>query len=258
MNYVLITGASKGIGKSLAESCAKRGLNLILVARSHDLLKSLAENFSRNYKVDVKILAIDLTHADAACEVYQWCMDHHYHVRILINNVGSAKWGKFTGISLEEQLEMIQLNQLLTVRLCYYFLPQLKEMPNPHILNVSSTAAFQPLPFFSVYGSVKSAILSFTRALRAEVKPDGINVSCLCPGPTESDFFLLAGYQKKGLTDSKTIKMDPRQVAEKAIEGMFNKKAVIIPGFSNKFGSFLSKHLSTGIITKFIQNIFKP
>ena len=258
MNYVLITGASKGIGKNLAESCAKRGLNLILAARSQDLLQSLAENFTEKYKVDVKILAIDLAHPDAALEVYQWCTRHHYHVRILINNVGFAKWGKFSEIPLEDQMEMIQLNQLLTIKLCYYFIPQLSEMPNPHILNVASTAAFQPVPYFSIYGSVKSAVLSFTRALRSEVKKDGINATCLCPGPTESDFFLNAGYNKKALRDSKTIKMNPEQVAEKAIEGMFNKKALIVPGFSNKLGAYFSKHLSTGLVTKFVTGIFKP
>lgn len=258
MSYVLITGSSRGLGRHLAEACAKRGLNIVLVSRSENKMKDLANIFVSQYKVDVRCLAIDLLQSGAVEELFQWCKKNQLEVRILINNIGFARWGKFEQVPMEDIQEMIQLNLVTTLKMCYTFIPSMKNLPNPYILNLASTAGFQPVPYFSVYAAAKAAIVSFSRSLRAELKKDGVNVSVLCPGPTASGFFINAGFQKKGLTDSNSVTMEPAKVAEEAIESLFAKKAVIIPGFSNRLGVFFSKHMGTSVMLKLTGNLFKP
>lgn len=258
MSYVLITGSSRGIGRYLAEECAKKGLNLILVSRSENKMKDLAQIFTTQYKIDVKFLAIDLRQTGAIEELFQWCKKNLLEVRILINNIGYARWGRFDELRWEDVHEIVQLNFSTTLKMCHSFIPMMSMLPNPYILNVASTAGYQPVPFFSVYAAAKSAIVSFSRSLRAELKKTGINVSVLCPGPTASDFFVNAGFEKKGLTDSNSVTMEPAKVAQEAIESLFAKKAVIIPGFSNRMGVFFSKHLGTSIILMLTGNLFKP
>ena len=258
MSYVLITGSSRGLGRHLAEACAKRGLNIVLVSRSENKMKDLANIFVSQYKVDVRCLAIDLLQSGAVEELFQWCKKNQLEVRILINNIGFARWGKFEQVPMEDIQEMIQLNLVTTLKMCYTFIPSMKNLPNPYILNLASTAGFQPVPYFSVYAAAKAAIVSFSRSLRAELKKDGVNVSVLCPGPTASGFFINAGFQKKGLTDSNSVTMEPAKVAEEAIESLFAKKAVIIPGFSNRLGVFFSKHMGTSVMLKLTGNLFTP
>ena len=258
MSYVLITGSSRGLGRHLAEACAKRGLNIVLVSRSENKMKDLANIFVSQYKVDVRCLTIDLLQSGAVEELFQWCKKNQLEVRILINNIGFARWGKFEQVPMEDIQEMIQLNLVTTLKMCYTFIPSMKNLPNPYILNLASTAGFQPVPYFSVYAAAKAAIVSFSRSLRAELKKDGVNVSVLCPGPTASGFFINAGFQKKGLTDSNSVTMEPAKVAEEAIESLFAKKAVIIPGFSNRLGVFFSKHMGTSVMLKLTGNLFKP
>ncbi|MFW5759992.1 MAG: SDR family NAD(P)-dependent oxidoreductase [Cyclobacteriaceae bacterium] len=258
MSYVLITGSSRGIGRHLAEECAKKGLNLVLVSRSENKMKDLVRIFSSKYKVDVRYLAIDLLQSGAVEELFHWCKKNHLDIRILINNIGYARWGRFTDTSMEEILEMIQLNLTTTMKMCHTFIPMMRNLPNPYILNLASTAGYQPVPYFSVYAASKAAVVSFSRSLRTELKKEGINVSVLCPGPTASDFFINAGFQKKGLTDSNSVTMEPAKVAEEAIENLFAKKAVIIPGFSNRLGVFISKHIGTSMLMKLTGGLFKP
>lgn len=258
MSYVLITGSSRGLGRHLAEECAKRGLNIILVSRSENKMRDLANIFISQYKVDVRYLAIDLLQTGAVDELLHWCRKNYLEVRILINNIGFARWGAFEQMPMEEIQEMIQLNLVTTLKMCYAFIPAMKNLPNPYILNLASTAGYQPVPYFSVYAAAKAAVVSFSRSLRAELKGEGINVSVLCPGPTASDFFINAGFQKKGLTDSNSVTMEPGKVATEAIDSLFAKKSVIIPGFSNRLGVFFSKHLGTSVMLTLTGGLFKP
>ncbi|MDF9797303.1 short-subunit dehydrogenase [Catalinimonas alkaloidigena] len=256
MNYTLITGASSGIGEALARRCAQEGFNLILVARSTEALEKIAKEIEGKHKVVVKVYTADLLSPDAAYHLYTHCQKNNWPIRILINNAGFGLWGKFQDMSLEHMVEMMQLNQQVLVELCHFFLPMLKEVPYAHIMNVSSTAAFQAIPYFSVYAASKNFVFTFSRALRQELKPDKINVSCLCPGPTASAFFQRAGFDK--IKYSKGAIMEADEVAETAIQGLMDKKAVIIPGFSNRLGSFLSKHLPAGLMAGLIGKYFQP
>lgn len=257
MNYTLITGASSGIGKALAEVLAEEGSNLILVARSVDKLEALAASLKQQYKIGVQVFAIDLLEKDAADRIYEWCVKHNYFVRILINNAGFGLYGWFEELSLEEQVDMVHLNQAVLVSLCHNFLPMIKEVPNAHILNVASTAAFQPVPFMSIYAGTKAFVLLFSRGLRKELKGYGVNVSCLCPGPTKSEFMARAGFLEKQ-KEFTSIQMDAKQVARIAVEEMFNRKAVIIPGFTNKLGTFLTKIVPANIMDSFTNKILRP
>lgn len=256
MNYTLITGASSGIGAALAHRCAQEGFNLILVARTSDLLQSLADEIEASHKVKVQIVTADLLSPNAAYDLYTICQKNKWVVRILINNAGVGLWGNFQDLSLEHMVEMMQLNQQLVVELSHFFVPMLREVPYAHILNVSSTAAFQPIPYFSVFAASKNFVLTFSRSLRQELKAHKINVSCLCPGPTESMFFTKAGFEK--IKSSRGAIMKAEDVAEAAILGLLEKQAVIVPGFSNRLGAFLSKHLPSGFMAGLLGKYFQP
>lgn len=256
MNYTLITGASSGIGSALARRCAQEGFNLILVARSTQLMEDLAKEIKQKHKVEVQIVTADLLSPNAAHDLYTHCQKNNWAVRMLINNAGCGLWGKFEALSLEHMVEMMQLNQQRIVELSHFFIPMLKEVPFAHILNVSSTASFQPIPYFSVYAASKSFVLSFSRSLRQELKPYKINVSCVCPGPTESAFFTKAGFEKIHVAKGAFMKAD--EVADAAIQGLLEKKAVIVPGLSNNLGAFMSKHLPSGLMAALIGKYFQP
>ena len=255
MNYTLITGASYGIGEALARQCAQEGFNLILVARSVERLEVLASELAEQYHIVAHPLAVDLLEPHAVEDLYQTCYDQNWPVRILINNAGFGLWGPFGEIPLSQQLDTMRLNEQVLVEMCYRFLPMLKEVPFAHILNVGSTASYQPLPYFSVYAASKTFVRSFTRSLRVELQGDGINVTCLNPGPTRSQFFERAGFTQ---VDSSQFLMKPEEVAYLAIQGMIARKPVVVPGFSNQLGAYLGKHLPQGITQRVIEKYFKP
>lgn len=257
MTYALITGASKGIGKALALELAATGKPLALVARSGEMLQQLAAEINLDHKIEVKTLALDLLSPKAPERVYEWCLESDIQVDLLINNAGLGVYGNFTDTSIEKQVAMMQINQEVLVRLIYAFIPMLRKHKNADILNVSSTAAFQCMPFFSAYAASKSFVLSFSRAIREELKPKHINVSCLCPGPTDSEFFEVAGYEGTG-NDINYVKMTPKAVARAALNGLEYKYAVIIPGFSNKLGVIISKIMPAAFTAKAVKFLFRP
>ncbi|MDQ3394451.1 MAG: SDR family NAD(P)-dependent oxidoreductase, partial [Bacteroidota bacterium] len=172
------------------------------------------------------------------------------------NNAGFGLHGYFHKMKPEEIRKIINLNIDSIISLILIFIPELKKHNDAHILNVSSTAAFQPVPYLNIYAATKAFLNSFTIALREEVKELGINVTCLAPGPTDSDFFNDSGVEN-GI-DLSSIKMATEEVALIGIDGMYNKKALVIPGISNKFGAFFSKRISSTPIVKLVAKLFKP
>lgn len=247
MKYALITGASKGIGKEFAILLAQRNYNLLLVARSEDLLKSLAEELRSKYSVLVNYKAIDLSLPSADELVFEWCLQNAYPVSVLINNAGFGVWGNFDQLSLSEQQNMLQVNMSLPVNLTYRLLPVLKQHTPSYILNVASTAAYQAVPTLSLYAASKSFLLLFSRGLRFELKKSGVSVTCLSPGPVRTGFIERAGMQAVQKTADK-MGMNADVVATIAIRALFNKKGEVVPGFINKAGvwaaSILPKSLT--------------
>lgn len=255
-SYALITGASKGIGRSLAISLAARKYDLLLVARSSGDLAALCTKLAAEYGVQAHYLALDLTLAGAALQVRNWCEDQQFKVSLLVNNAGYGIWGYFDELPLEDQSNMLQLNMQLPVELTHYMIPFLKEHPRAYILNVSSTAAYQAVPTMTLYAASKSFMLTFSRGLRHELKRTQIAVSCLCPGPVNTNFIERAKMQAVQATAEK-FGMTPKQVAEKALKGLFNGKAEIIPGPLNAFSAMATRWLPKSLIENIAAGLYK-
>jgi short-subunit dehydrogenase len=256
IKYAMVTGASKGIGKSMAVALAKRKINLLLIARSADELSTLQTEIKNQYGVEVDILPIDLSLPDAPKEVKNWVTGKNYAVYILINNAGYGLWGKFAELGLAGQLEMCRLNMNTVTSLCHLFLPILSKEKQAYILNVSSTAAYQAVPTLAIYSATKAFVLSFTRALRFELKDSSVSVSCLSPGPVDTGFASRAGLDAFSKMAEK-FNMQPQEVAEIAIKGMFAKKSEIIPGFTNIISVYANRILPKGFIEKMAAGIYK-
>lgn len=255
-NYALITGSSKGIGRAIAESLAKRKFNLLLVARSEDQLLSLKKDLSETFGIKVEIFPTDLSVPGAAHKVSDWCLRNSFPVSVLVNNAGYGVWGEFEDIGLDEQLNMLQLNISTVVELTHYLLPLLKEQSQSYILNVASTAAYQALPTFALYAASKAFILSFSRGLRFELRKQNISVTCLSPGAVDTGFADRAGLSRLSKTAAR-FNMMPGVVAEIAINGMLNKRSEIIPGFINQVSAFAARILPKSVLEYAGANIYK-
>ena len=241
----LVTGASAGLGAEFARQCAKRGDDLALVARRRDRLEDLAGQIQGK----VHIFAADLARADAAASLINEIEAEGLAVETLINNAGFGLGGRFAELPLERQREMIDLNVRTLTELCRLVLPGMIERGRGAILNVASTAAFQPGPNMAVYYASKAYVLSFTEALHHELRRKGIKVSALCPGPTATEFFDVAG-----VADSILARMsaDARGVVAAGLRGLARNKAVIVPGLSNKIGAQGSRFLPRAAMRRIV------
>lgn len=233
MKYVLITGASTGLGKDFALSLAKMGYSPVLVARNVDRLKSLASEIKLKFGIDSVVIAEDLAKANAAEKVYKAVKKLKLPISVLVNNAGYGLNGEFHKNSLEEESKMIQLNVTTLAELCYLFLQDMVANNDGYILNVASTAAFQPGPMMTNYYATKAYVLSFSEGLAEEVKDYGVTVSCLCPGPTKTEFFERAKMSGSKLVQSSILAMNSEDVVAIGIKALFGKRVVKIPGIIN-------------------------
>ena len=254
--YALITGASKGIGRSMALLLAKAGYHILLVARSTAELQELSKVIQNEYQVKAIYLSIDLSISNAASQVAEWCHSHTSNLCILINNAGYGIWGDFDQLSLSEQLSMLQLNINAVIALTHHLLPMLKQQKQSYVLNISSTAAYQAVPTLALYSASKSFILSYSRAIRYELKNSSVSVSCLSPGPTATGFADRAGMQALDHLAEK-FNMTADIVAKTGLKGMFNKKSEIIPGFLNQVSVYGVNFIPKAIIERITANLYK-
>jgi uncharacterized protein len=232
----LITGASFGIGLELARIFAREGHNLVLVARSADKLRQLASELENAHGTRSLILAADLSDPGAAAYVLDQTTRANLAVDILVNNAGFGQYGFFVDNDLEECLKQIQLNITTLTHLTRLYLPDMvararSEGGNPRILNVASTAAFQAGPLMAVYYATKAYVLHFSEAIANELQGTGVTVTCLCPGPTATEFQKRANITGIRLTTLGT--MDARTVAEDGYRGLMAGKPVVISGLKN-------------------------
>lgn len=240
----------------MARSLAERGYNLILVARSEDHLLRIQADLAGTYGVKVEILAIDLSVPGSPLLVSTFCLEKKLPVSILINNAGYGVWGKFESIVLEDQLNMLQLNINALVELTHYMLPILKQQSQSYILNISSTAAYQALPTFSLYAASKAFVLSFTRGLRYELTDYPISVTCASPGPIDTAFAERAGLSMLSETAAK-FNMSPAVVADICLSAMFAGKSEVVPGFANKISAFAARILPKALLEHIGARIYK-
>jgi short-subunit dehydrogenase len=257
MTYALITGGSKGIGKAIAIELAKKKINILLVARSIEQLQEATKKIKDTYGVRADYLAADLSQPNAAATVYNWCKEKQYNVNILVNNAGYALSGLFESHTAEENNNMMQLNMATAVQLSHIFLPMLKQNPKAYILNIASSAAYQAVPFLSLYAASKSFVLSFSRGLSHELKDTSVSVTCISPGPTDTDFPNRAGMHQKAKKAAEKFHVPPQSVAAIAVKAMFAGKREVITGFINKLGAFFAWLLPKNIPEATAVNIYK-
>lgn len=257
MAYALITGASKGIGKAIAQQLAARKIDLLLIARSAEKLEQVAKELSEKYGVKTVFMAIDLSEENAAQTIFNWCLENNYTVNILVNNAGYGLSGNFDKYTLAENQNMLRLNMLTPVALTQLFLPQLLSQPKAYILNTASSAAYQSVPGLSLYAASKAFLLSFSRGLHQELKHKTVSVTCVSPGATDTDFVVRAQLGAKGLKAANQVNMTPEAVAKIAVKAMFNKKPEVIVGTINKLGAFLSWLLPKVLVERSAMSIYK-
>lgn len=229
--WALVTGASSGIGEALAACFARDGINLVLVARSEDKLQALAQRWRGERGIEVKTLCIDLALTDGADQVFA-ALDGLVP-SYLVNNAGIGLYGKVQDTDLDAEQRLLDLNIRSLTRLCKLCLPAMLAQGYGHILNLASTAAFQPGPYMAVYYASKAYVLSLSEAMAEDLKGTGVMVTALCPGPTRSGFQAGAGMEGTGLF-KRLAMAEVGQVAEVGYRAMMNGRRLAIPGFGNK------------------------
>jgi uncharacterized protein len=231
MNTTLITGASSGIGEAFARKLAARGRNVLLVARSEDKLIRLCNELGRVNSIRAQHVALDLTSPNAPIRLFEEAEKRGLVIDMLINNAGFGSMGDFAKLELARELEMIELNVKALVDLSHRFLIPMRQRKQGTIINVASTAGFQPVPFMATYAATKAFVLSFSEALWEENRPHGVHVMALCPGVTDTNFFEAARGQKPPARVAQT----PEDVVEAALRGLARRKSTVISGWTNFF-----------------------
>ena len=232
MQTALITGASGGIGYELAKLFAKDHYNLVLVARTSGKLNQFADELQRQFGVTAKAIALDLTAAASPQFLFDQLQREGLVVDILVNNAGYGTFGPFVEVSLEEGLGQIELNVTALTALTRLFLPGMLERRSGKVLNVASTAGFQPGPLMAVYYASKAYVISFSEALANELKGSGVTVTCLCPGATDTGFQGRAGTENTILF-RKLRPMTAKAVARDGYRALMSGRTLVISGFRN-------------------------
>jgi short-subunit dehydrogenase len=256
-DYAVVTGASSGIGLQFAKSLAKRGYNLVLVARRTDRLEALKHEITQSniQPVDIHVVSLDLSEADAPDKLFAFTQLHQLPVSVLINNAGFGTSGHFLKVPILKTIEMLQLNIVTLTKLTYLFGNEMVKNGNGYILQVSSVGAFQPSPYFAAYSATKSYVMLFSEALDYELKNSNVSVTTLYPGATKTEFFEVADQQVNKLV-SMTL-MTAQQVADLALDAMFRRKRSIVPGFINKVSTFLAQMSPRKLTTWSAANVMK-
>jgi hypothetical protein len=252
MAQALITGASSGIGLALSEVFAREQYDLILVARREDKLRSLQSELSAQYGITVTVLSHDLSEKDAPQKLFDQVQQQTLSVDVLVNSAGYGEYGEFVGGDWPRLQGMILLNVLALTHLNHLFLPAMVARGGGKILNVSSTAAFQPGPMMAVYFATKAYVLSLSEAIAAETEDTGVSVTVLCPGPTQSGFIELANMDKMALASKASQASLPTaaEVAEFGYAALQKGQVVAVHGFSNKLLTFSTRIVPRGLLRK--------
>jgi short-subunit dehydrogenase len=251
--YILITGASSGIGLELAIQLAAKNFNLILVARSEDKLISLQKELKSKYKVEVEYLLYDLSEPHSAQDLYQQVKDQKYIVSGLINNAGFGEYGFFMEMSLKRDEEMIAVNISSLVGLTKLFGADMVLAGKGRIMNIASLLSFLPFPYYSVYSATKSFVLAFTETVSAELKGTGVVLTALCPGTVETPFHTESMRKTNAMSANKPM---PAEVVAKAgVELFLNGNSKKVVGFMNWFLSNLPRITPDILMMKIKKNL---
>lgn len=249
MKSTLITGASSGIGEAFARRLAAEGHNLVLVARTEEKLHELCDELMLKHKITAHYVSTDLTAYGSRKELFNETERHGFEIEWLINNAGFGAMGDFSALELDRMLEMVELNISALVSLTHIYLSGMRLRRSGKIINVSSAAGFQPLPFMAVYAATKAFVTSFSEAVAEENRPFGIQVLALCPGSTKTNFFKAAKIdrpiQAKG-------QQSAEDVVETAMRAVRSGRTEVVSGLANFIGALLGKHVPNAITTRAI------
>lgn len=254
---ILITGASSGIGYELAKVCGREKYNLVLVARREERLKTLQAELEAAYGIQVWTYRADLTRAEERQQLFNWTQIQSISIGGLINNAGFGDYGPFIETDWDKQDQMLQLNIVALTHLTRLFLPGMVERRQGKILNIASTAAFQPGPFMAVYFATKAYVMSFTNAIASEVEGTGVTATTLCPGPTESEFQEISAMSKSKLIQGRKLPTSA-EVAEYGYQTMQQGKRVAIHGFDNQVLAFITRLLPNKLLTDMVRSMQSP
>lgn len=250
---VLITGASSGLGREFAEQLAPRCAGLVLVARRGELLHGLAERLREAHGVEVHVVVADLAAPEPGERLLHAMTEAGLSVDVLINNAGFATYGRFGELTRARQREEIDLNVSALVELSHAFLPSLLSARGG-IINVASTAAFQPVPHMAVYAASKAFVLHFSEALAAEYREQGLRVLALCPGSTNTEFFDIVGTDDA----SRGQKADPRDVVERGLQAFVRGRSHFIHGWNNYLTAQSPRFMSRRLTASICANVMRP
>jgi uncharacterized protein len=229
----LVTGASAGIGKELAKLFAQDRYDLVLVARNESRLSAFADELQRNLGVKAKAFPLDLANSEAPQFLFDQLQREGTEVDVLVNNAGFGRLGLFSDMPYEESAGQIQLNITALTHLTRLFLGPMVARKSGRILNVASTAGFQPGPLMAVYYATKAYVISFSEALANEMQGSGVTVTCLCPGATDTEFQTRAGTEQTTLF-RRTRPMDAATVAREGYRVLMKGQPLVIAGFRNR------------------------
>lgn len=250
----LITGASSGIGYELSQIFAKNQYHLVMVARRGDKLQEIQNFLTNKYQVNVIVISQDLTKHNAPQMLFDTLNQQQIKIDVLVNSAGFGDYGFFVESNWEKMQQMIQLNIMTVTHLTRLFLPGMIQRGQGKILNLGSTASFQPGPLMAVYFATKAYILSFTEAIANEIQGTGVTATVLCPGPTESGFQVTANQQASKFIKGKKL-AKAAEVAQLGYQALTQGKTVVVHGFANKLLIFSNRLVPRNLVTHSVRNV---
>jgi uncharacterized protein len=250
----LITGASSGIGEAYARALASRGDDLVLVARSADKLERIASELRARTNVTVHVVPADLKESGAAAEIFAATEALEVDIHVLINNAGFATHGRFEELPLERELEEIMVNVYAVVALTRLYLPRMLRMDDARIINVASTAAFQPLPYMAVYGATKAFVLSFSEALWGQLADSTVSVLAVCPGPVATNFFEVVSANEARVGKPDTAE----HVVEVSLRAAGRRRSHVIPRMVDYLMANAARFLPRPTVARTTERVLRP
>lgn len=254
--WALVTGASAGIGKALAEELASGGTNLVLTARRRERLEAFGQQLSARHKIRTEVVVADLAQPDAPQSMLEFAKEQAIEIDLLINNAGFGAYGAFHTVEPQRLVEMVQVNCSAVVHLTRLFLPDMVARRRGDILILASTASFQGVPYISTYAATKAFDLIFAEGLAEEVKPYGVRVCALCPGSTESEFAEVAGQTE--VAAAKRHRESAQKVARVGLRALAAGKSYVISGFGNYLGAHSQRLVPRRLVTSVAARMFRP
>lgn len=250
----LVTGASAGIGAEIARELARRGHSVTLAARREERLQDLAAELREAHSVRAEAISVDLTDAAARSQLVEEVAERGLTVDVLINNAGVGTFGTVSESDPAREVAMLRTNVEAVAHLCSLFLPGMVGRERGAVLNVASTAAFQPMPGQAGYGASKAFVLSYSHAVRAETRGTGVTVTTLCPGPVETEFNRAGGLDDAAATNAlpQFMWVEAADVARQAIDGLDKSRAVVIPGVPNRLGTVAARHAPAALVARLV------